>query len=221
MNYKRWLDVGIIIAAHLFLAPVFLALWTGVPLLILLIDGRPIFFTQERVGRNGKVFRAYKFRTMVKNARKVGPSFTVENDPRVLPVIGRFLRATGLDELPQLINILKGDLSFVGPRPLPVEDYEKCIRTIPGFREREKLLPGLTGLAQLYADRLSWKEWLVYDMEYARRMNPLLDLEIIFLSVLTTLTCRWDRRGRRIPLLVKPLSAEMDREVSSITSPAE
>jgi len=137
---------------------------------------------------------------MVKNAREVGPSYTTENDPRVLPVIGKLLRSTGLDELPQLINILKGELSFVGPRPLPVEDHEQCVRMIPSFKEREKLLPGLTGLAQLYADRLSWESWVIYDKIYEKKMNPLLDLEILTLSVLVTLTRRWDRRGARIPL---------------------
>jgi len=197
-GYKRWFDLGIIVLSHILLAPLFLVLWIGIPLLILLIDGPPIFFTQERVGKNGRVFRVYKFRTMVKNARQLGPSYTTENDDRVLPVIGRMLRATGLDELPQLINIVKGDISFVGPRPLPVEDYERCVRTIPGFRERENIRPGLTGLAQLYADRLAWEEWLPYDLEYARRMSPWLDLKILVLSVLTTLSGRWDRRGRRV-----------------------
>jgi lipopolysaccharide/colanic/teichoic acid biosynthesis glycosyltransferase len=200
MGYKRWFDLAIIVLAHVILAPLFCALWIGIPLLIFLIDGRPIFFTQERVGKNGKIFKAYKFRTMVKNAREVGPSYTTENDPRVLPVIGKMLRSTGLDELPQLINILKGELSFVGPRPLPVEDHERCVLMIPSFKEREKLLPGLTGLAQLYADRLSWESWVIYDKIYQEKMSPLLDLEILILSVLVTLTGRWDHRGARVPL---------------------
>ncbi len=134
---------------------------------------------------------------MTKNAESEGPSYTMDDDPRVLPVVGHFLRATGLDELPQLLNVLLGDISFVGPRPLPVKDHKRCIETIPGFREREKLIPGLTGLAQLCADRLSWKEWLRYDMEYARNMSPIFDLKIIFATAITALFGRWDRRGRR------------------------
>ena len=196
-QYKRWFDVGIIVMSHILLAPLFALLWLGIPLLILIIDGPPVLFRQKRVGKDGRVFTAYKFRTMVKNASQQGPSYTTEDDPRILPVIGKMLRATGLDELPQLINILKGDVSFVGPRPLSLEDYEYCIRTIPGFRAREQLRPGLTGLAQLHADRLAWEEWLPYDMEYARRMSPWLDMKILILSVLTTLTGRWDRRGKR------------------------
>ena len=208
--YKRCFDLGIILISHIVLAPVFLLLWLGIPLLILLVDGRPVFFIQERVGKGGKIFRVYKFRTMVKNASELGPTYTEENDPRVLPIIGRFLRATGLDELPQLINIIKGEMSFVGPRPLPVADYERCVRTIPGFREREKLLPGLTGLAQLYTDRLAWDQWLPYDLEYARQMSPWLDMKILLLSVLATLKGRCDRRGKRAVGLIEqsPVSVE-------------
>jgi len=197
-GYKRYFDIGILIASHVLLAPVFLALWLVIPLLIFLIDGRPILFFQERVGRDGQSFKVYKFRTMVKDASLRGPAYTTENDPRVLPLIGRFLRSTGLDELPQLINILKGDSSFVGPRPLPVPTHRECVRTIPGFQEREKLLPGLTGLSQLYAGRLSWDEWLAYDLEYARKMSPWLDLRILVLSILTTLAARWDGSSRRV-----------------------
>ena len=196
-KYKRWFDVSIVVIAHIVLFPIFIPLWLLIPLAIFLVDGRPVFYTQERVGRYGKIFKAYKFRTMIKDAEKKGPSYTEANDPRVLPLIGRLLRASGLDELPQVINILKGDISLVGPRPLSISDYERCVQSIPNFRERERMMPGLTGLSQLYADRLSWEEWLYYDLEYERRMSFWLDIKILILSVLTTLSGRWDRRGKR------------------------
>lgn len=141
----------------------------------------PVFYLQKRVGINGKVFGLIKFRTMVADAEKhSGPVLATENDPRITRV-GKVLRATRLDELPQLINVLKGDMSFVGPRPERPFFVEKFSERIPGYRYRLKVKPGITGLAQVQgkydtdaADKLR------YDLYYIRNYSPLLDLQIIF-----------------------------------------
>src|SRR3990170_4642109 len=126
-------------------------LWFVFSLAIRLEDRGPVFYTQERVGKNGKTFEALEFRSMIKDAEKgAGPVQATENDPRVTKV-GRILRATAMDELPQLINIFKGDMSFVGPRALRPEEREVHgnpiilrIEDIPGYKERLTVRPGLT-----------------------------------------------------------------------------
>src|SRR4030042_1176080 len=132
-------------------------LWLLFSLAIKLGDGGPVFYTQERVGKQGKPFWTIKFRSMVPDAEKgAGPVQATENDPRVTKV-GRILRATAMDELPQLVNILKGGMSFVGPRALRPNEKEvrgnpeeTDIEKIPGFHERLAVRPGLTGMAQVY-----------------------------------------------------------------------
>lgn len=194
--YKRVFDIGLIVVAHILLFPVWLLLWILIPLFIVVEDGLPIFYKQRRMGKDRRIFIAYKFRTMVKDAEKMGPIYTLENDSRILK-IGKILRATGLDELPQLWNILKGDMSFVGPRPLVVEEQIEYEEKIKNFDKRLEITPGLTGPAQLLADRLSKEDWLKYDLAYIEKMNLWLDFKIIVLSVLTTLFGGWDRRGAR------------------------
>ncbi len=141
----------------------------------------PVFYLQKRVGFNGKVFRIIKFRTMVKDAEKIsGPVLAAEGDPRITKV-GRILRAARLDELPQLINVLKGDMSFVGPRPERPYFVEQFSETIPEYKYRLKVKPGITGLAQVqgkYDTEASEK--LRYDLYYIRNYSLLLDLQIIF-----------------------------------------
>ncbi len=132
-------------------------LWILFSLAILLEDGWPIFYTLERVGRNGRIFKAIKFRSMIKGAEKdTGPVQAVENDSRVTKV-GRLLRATAMDELPQLLNILRGDMSFVGPRALRPQEREvhgspdeMNIEDVPGYKEKLTARQGLTGVAQVY-----------------------------------------------------------------------
>lgn len=136
------------IAFSLFGIVVSFPLWILFSLLILLEDGFPIFYKQKRMGKNRKKFYVLKFRTMIKDADKLG-IWTSENDKRVLKV-GKFLRKTALDELPSLLNILKGDMSVVGPRALAVEEQEFLERKIPGFEKRLSVKPGLTGLSQVY-----------------------------------------------------------------------
>ena len=164
--------------------------------LVKLEDAGPIFYFQERWGRAGRKFKAYKFRTMVAGAdRKWGLKPAKENDERVTRV-GRFLRATAMDELPQLINIWKGDMSFVGPRALAAGELSP---SFPGFYERHKIQPGLTGPAQVYAPRdASLEEKFRYDLDYIQNRTFGGDLGLLFLSVWITLRGKWESREKKI-----------------------
>src|SRR4030066_2019609 len=158
-------------------------LWILFGLAIILEDGLPIFYLQERVGKGGKIFKAIKFRSMIKDAEKgTGPVQAVENDPRVTKV-GKILRATAMDELPQLINILKGDMSFVGPRAERPELVEQFSKRIKNYHNRFFVAPGLTGLAQVYGsyDTLPQHK-LKYELLYIKKQSFLLDLKLILLS---------------------------------------
>lgn len=192
--YKRWFDLTVLVLAHLLLLPVWLVLWTFIPLIIWLQDRGPVFYRQKRMGKDGRVFTVLKFRTMVCDADRKGPAWTMDGDPRVTP-IGRFLRRTALDELPQVLSIWKGDMSLVGPRALDVEEQEWLEKRIPDFHRRLQVTPGLTGLAQVYDPTDDPHTKLRYDLEYIQRMNPFLDLKLLCLSVWNTLTGKWDRRA--------------------------
>jgi len=191
--YKRIFDLFILIFAHILLLPIWLLLWFVIPLMIFFEDGRPLFYGQKRIGIGGKEFVVYKFRTMVKDADKKGPSWTVEGDPRVTKV-GKILRKTALDELPSLLSIFKGDMSFVGPRALAVEEQKILEEKIPNFEKRLQVRPGLTGLAQVYNLEDDPYIKLNYDLEYIKKMSLWLDIKLMFLSVWNTLTGRWDKR---------------------------
>ena len=142
-----------------------------------------IIFSQERLGLDNKPFTIYKFRTMILNAEQDGPRWAEKKDSRCTKV-GAVLRRTRLDELPQLWNILKGDMSFVGPRPERKHFYEKFETYIHGFHQRTKVTPGLTGWAQVNGGYdLSPEEKIVYDMEYIEKRSLLLDLKCLFLTV--------------------------------------
>ena len=163
---KRVLDIVVAIVALVLFSPAMLI----VSLLILLDDGRPIFYLQDRAGFNGKVFKTIKFRTMIKDAEKeTGAVLSTENDPRVTR-IGKFLRKTGLDEVPQFINVLRGEMSVVGPRPERPELIEKIKKDVPDFELRLKVKPGITGFAQL-AGRYDtpFDEKLKMDLIYAKQ----------------------------------------------------
>jgi lipopolysaccharide/colanic/teichoic acid biosynthesis glycosyltransferase len=183
-----------------------LPLWILFGLMILLEDGWPVLYLQERIGKGGRVFKALKFRSMIKGAEEgIGPVQAAENDPRVTRV-GRVLRAAAMDELPQLINILKGDMSFVGPRALRPAELEvhgnpdtARIEEIPGYRERQTVTPGLTGLAQVYLPTdAPREEKFRYDALYIEKQSFWLDLKLIFLSFWITLRGKWESRGRKI-----------------------
>ena len=148
--------------------------------------GRPVLFRQERIGRDGKAFLLYKFRTMTSEG-DMGLSITVKGDSRIT-TIGRILRTSKLDELPQLVNILKGDMSFVGPRPERPGFVNNFLQTLPGYSERHKVKPGITGLAQVrgYYDTAAENK-LKYDLAYIYNQSFSLDLMILLETIKTVL----------------------------------
>lgn len=185
---KRVLDI-VFSAALLLLSAPFIAL---AALLIKLTSPGPLFFVQQRVGRNKRPFSMYKLRSMVVGADQRqaelehlneadGPVFKIKSDPRITP-IGRFLRKTSIDELPQLFNVLKGDMSLVGPRPLPMRDYA-------GFdkdwqRRRFSVRPGITCLWQVNGrSSMPFDKWMELDMEYIDRWTIWLDFKILFMTI--------------------------------------
>jgi lipopolysaccharide/colanic/teichoic acid biosynthesis glycosyltransferase len=176
-----------------------LPLWLIITIAIKLEDGGPIFYSQERVGKDGKIFRILKFRSMIPDAEKdTGAVWASENDPRVTKV-GRILRATAMDELPQLLSILKGDMSFVGPRPERPELVEEFTKKFPDFKKRFVVKPGLTGIAQIYGQYDTPPQHkLKYDLLYIKKQSFLLDLKLILLSFYITLKGKWEHRGKKI-----------------------
>jgi lipopolysaccharide/colanic/teichoic acid biosynthesis glycosyltransferase len=179
--------------------------WLAVALAIWIDDGRPIFYKQERAGYRGRAFRVWKFRSMIANAeRGVGALQARQGDPRITTV-GRWLRATALDELPQLWNIARGDMSFVGPRALRPGEIEvdgdgrhELLEDVPGFEARCAVRPGLTGVAQIYAARdLPRRQKFRYDRVYITRQSFELDLRLIAQSFWITFRGAWDTRGRK------------------------
>ncbi|HXG89494.1 MAG TPA: sugar transferase [Vicinamibacterales bacterium] len=198
---KRAFDIALASVGLIGTSP----LWALFAVLIKTEDGGPIFFSQERVGLNGRVFMAFKFRSMIPDAeRHTGPIQATVGDSRVTR-IGALLRATAMDELPQLLNILRGDMSFVGPRPLRPGEQDSTadgvvqLTTIPGYEERHTVRPGLTGLAQVYAARdVARAEKFKYDIQYLQRAGLWLDLQLIIRSVWITVRGRWEAHDPRI-----------------------
>lgn len=168
---KRSIDIIFSLLGLIILSPIFLIVYLSV----ILIIGRPAFFKQERVGKNERIFRIYKFRTMTDARDKDG---ALLSDEERLTGFGKMLRATSLDELPELFNILKGDMSFVGPRPLLVE-------YLPYYTKKEHrrhdVRPGLSGLSQVNGrNLLGWDDRLAMDIEYVKKVSFLQDLKIVF-----------------------------------------
>jgi lipopolysaccharide/colanic/teichoic acid biosynthesis glycosyltransferase len=174
---KRVLDVLVAAAALSVLSPV-LAL---VAMAIVLETGLPVLFRQVRIGLGGREFRMYKFRSMVRNAAAVGPYYTSAADPRITRV-GAFIRRTSLDELPQLFNVLAGDMSLVGPRPdVPAQ---RSLYTSEEWTQRCSVRPGITGLAQATLRSAATPEQrLALDLRYAREHSLWLDLRILAWTV--------------------------------------
>jgi len=198
---KRILDLSCGGLILLLSAPV----WILLMIAIKLEDGGAVFYLQDRWGKGGTRFRALKFRSMVTNSDAVWGSIQAkENDPRITRV-GRLMRKTALDELPQVLNILKGDMSFVGPRSLPINERQLHDATpdlpddaIPNFDVRSRVRPGLTGLAQIYAPRdVRRRNKFRYDALYVCRQSLCLDLQLICLSVWISLRGGWERRSQR------------------------
>lgn len=197
--YKRLLDLSILFLAHVLFPPIWILLWIFIPLSVWLEDGAPIFYVQERLGLNGELFKAVKFRSMVKDAEgSTGAVWARENDPRVTR-LGKLLRATALDELPQVINILRGDMSFVGPRAERPELLNRFNKEVPDFSRRLMVRPGLTGMAQVYGKYDSPPaEKLYYDLLYIEKMNPWLDIKLLFSSLSITFKGKWESREKKI-----------------------
>jgi lipopolysaccharide/colanic/teichoic acid biosynthesis glycosyltransferase len=198
---KRAFDVllsgtGLVISAPL---------WLAIAAAIKLEDGGPVLFPQDRVGLGGTTFRALKFRSMVPDASTRPPRQADEHDPRITRV-GRVLRRTAMDELPQLVNIFRGDMSFVGPRPLMPREIEVrgegelvLLETIPGYATRHSVRPGLTGLSQVYAARDTPRpRKFRLDAIYVRNASFCLDVYLVALSFWITFRGRWEVRARKL-----------------------
>jgi exopolysaccharide biosynthesis polyprenyl glycosylphosphotransferase len=189
---KRVTDVAGAALMLIGLAPV-MALVAAV---IWVTDGRPVLYSQERTGRSGRPYRIHKFRTMRRDAEKLGAAWATDRDPRVLPA-GRFLRRARLDELPQLWNVLRGDMSLVGPRPERAVFLDDLKARWPLFALRELVKPGLTGWAQLkYGYGSTMEEQarkLEYDLYYVKNTSPFLDLVCLLATAKVVLLGRGAR----------------------------
>jgi exopolysaccharide biosynthesis polyprenyl glycosylphosphotransferase len=184
-HFKRLLDILLSIAGLVVTSP----FWPLTALAIKASSRGPVFFTQKRLGRNGKVFTMIKFRTMRTDLNDFAP--TAKGDPRVTG-IGRFLRASRIDEIPQLLNILSGDMSFVGPRPERPEIAVELEKGIPFYNQRHLVKPGLTGWDQVSGEYHSpsvedTKKKLQYDLYYVKNLSPLLDVSIFLKTIMTVL----------------------------------
>ena len=183
---KRFFDIlcsglGLIIASPFILI---------IAILVKTSSKGPIFFLQERLGKKGKVFKIIKFRTMVVNAENIGTGVKVDgkSDPRITKV-GRFLRATSMDELPQLVNVVKGDMALVGPRPPVTYHPYKGYEGYPDWaKPRFQMRPGMTGLVQISTrSKTSWDDRIKIDLEYIEKFNVLFDIKILFGTIKTVL----------------------------------
>jgi len=184
---KRFIDLMVGTASLLVCIPLFVV----VAIAIKATSEGPVFYVQTRVGRNRRQFPLYKFRTMVKDAdlrmaeiehknEAVGHCFKIANDPRITRV-GKLLRRTSIDELPQLFNVLKGDMSLVGPRPLSLRDAHKI--DIPAYKRRFSVKPGITCLWQIRSRRPLFDDWMKADMEYIDQWSPSLDILILLKTI--------------------------------------
>jgi len=180
LGLKRLLDIIVSVTFIIILLPLF----GIIALLVYISSGKPVIFKQARLGKNGVPFRIYKFRTMYNNAPDIrnpdGSAYNAEDDPRVTP-IGKILRKSSLDELPQLFNVLKGEMSLVGPRPDQVDQ-------IRFYTDKEKqklrMKPGITGLAQISGrNRIPWEKRKQLDLDYIENFSIVLDLKILLKTI--------------------------------------
>ncbi len=177
---KRLIDLGLSAVLLTLLAPLFAIAATA----ILVTSGRPIFYQQQRVGQGGRLFRMYKFRSMRTDAEsETGPIWASDHDSRCTR-IGDWLRHTNIDELPQLLNVLRGDMSLVGPRPERPIFVEEFRKTVPGYDLRHAVPGGMTGWAQVHGwrGRTSLRKRIQYDLDYIERWSILLDLRVLLMT---------------------------------------
>ncbi|MEQ1871827.1 MAG: sugar transferase [Vicinamibacterales bacterium] len=198
---KRALDVTLSGVGLLASMPV----WAAIAIAVKLEDGGPIFYTQDRVGEGGRVFKVFKFRSMIVNAEAVVGALQATSGDARITRIGRLMRATAMDELPQLLNIFRGDMTFVGPRALRPGEIEAvgeeliALEDVPGYADRTRLRPGLTGVAQIYAPRdVTRRNKFKFDRLYARQQSFGLDVRLILLSFWITFRGRWEDRGQKV-----------------------
>jgi lipopolysaccharide/colanic/teichoic acid biosynthesis glycosyltransferase len=225
---NRWYPAAKTVADRLFAlvllipaAPVILL----AALVIKLTTRGPAFYTQVRVGLNGNPFRIFKLRTMINKAEALtGPRWSLPGDPRVTR-IGSILRATHLDELPQLFNVLFGDMSLIGPRPERPEFLPELEREMPGYRQRLNVRPGVTGLAQVQlpadSDVDSVRRKLAFDLFYIERLSPWLDLRLLLSTAFYALGMPYRKIGRwfRFPKLEEVENAMRAHLVEGSTAP--
>ncbi len=177
--FKRFLDVFIASVMIVLLSPVFIA----VSVAIKLESNGPVFFLQERLGKNAKVFKIYKFRSMCVGAESMGSGVYSGSDDSRVTKVGKFIRATSIDELPQLLNIIKGDMSFVGPRP-PLTYHPWSLEKYSDFQRRMfEVRPGITGWAQIHGRKaVEWNERIKMNVYYVDNYSFFLDLKIVFIT---------------------------------------
>ena len=205
LRWKRILDIGVILLA----LPLLVPLMAVVAVLIRVVSAGPVLFKQERVGYLGRRFMCFKFRTMfvgvdasahqghlcrLMNSNTPMTKMDSQGDPRIIP-LGLLLRSSGLDELPQLINVLRGEMSLVGPRPCLPYEYDQYL---PWQKERFASVPGLTGLWQVSGkNRTTFVEMVQLDIKYAREKSPWFDFKILFQTIPALVTQVWEARRPR------------------------
>ena len=215
-RYKRPFDRALVALALVLAGPLWLALGVAIALAIRIEGGGPVLYRQPRLGRDGRVFRMLKFRTMVENAEeRTGPTWAGWRDARST-AIGRVLRRYHLDERPQLVNVLRGEMSLVGPRPERPALAARIGRTVPGFESRLRVRPGIAGLAQWRGGHpVRARHKLRYDNLYIARMGPWLDLRLFAACVCTTLRPSSGRAARRALTVGRP-GSDAWQEVSRV-----
>ena len=177
---KNILDISLSLVGLVILLPFFLI----ISIIIKLESKGPVFFKQERIGKNGKVFKIYKFRSMIVGAEKIGTGVYSKKDDDRVTKVGRFIRMTSIDELPQLINILKGEMSFIGPRPVLTYHPWKYEEYTEEQLKRFEVKPGVTGWAQIHGRKnVEWNRRIKLDVEYVKTVTFLLDLKIFFKTI--------------------------------------
>ena len=219
--FKRLLDLVICVPAMLVAAPVMLL----VALAIKIEDGGPVFYKQERITLGGKPFMIIKFRSMIVNAEKAGvPQLAQEHDPRITKV-GRFIRATRLDEIPQILNIIKGDMSIVGPRPERQSYIDQFTKETPEFTFRTKVKGGLTGFAQIYGKyNTSPYDKLRLDMMYIENYSFILDIKLILMTIRIMLkkdSTEGIDKAEELERMTKETLAEMQKEKEEPVAPGK
>jgi lipopolysaccharide/colanic/teichoic acid biosynthesis glycosyltransferase len=214
-----------------FVADILLALVLAIPttivvllaaLVVKLTSKGPAFYTQKRVGKDGRIFTIVKLRTMIHDCESItGPRWSLPGDPRVTPV-GWVLRATHLDELPQLLNVLRGEMSLIGPRPERPEFVPQLERVLPSYRQRLNVRPGITGLAQVLlpadSDVESVRKKLTHDLYYIRHLGPWLDMRLMICTGLYALAIPFRITSK---LLGLPTSAKIEKRMGDVVPDAQ